>query len=123
MQIFEIMERLGIGREGQFRQGKGGEYTRTCAEVYSSVIIFSTWNLGVWMKSQEGTSMELGMGVESVTIHSCGVLFRRGGGARVEAVRRSGRKEREEQRGPQSSQSPCGRTFLKQGRSPQEDPK
>lgn len=122
MRIFEIMERLGIGREGRFRQGKGGEYTRTCAEVDSSVIIFSTWNLGVWMKSQEGTSMELGMGMESVTIHSCGVLYRRGGGARVEAVR-SRRKEREEQRGPQSIQSPCGRTFLKQGRSPQEAPK
>lgn len=107
MRIFEIMERLGIGREDRFRQGKGGEYTRTCAEVYSSVIIFSTWNLGVWMKSQEGTSMELGMGMESVTIHSCGVLFRRGGAARVEAVR-SRRKEREKQRGPKASKAQVG---------------
>lgn len=34
-------------RKGQFRQGEGGEYTRSCIEVYSAVVIFSsgTWNV------------------------------------------------------------------------------
>lgn len=52
------------------------------------------------MKSQEGTRTELEMGMGSVSIHSCQVLIRRGGRARVGAMRSSGREEREEQRGP-----------------------
>ena len=57
------------------------------------------------MKSQEGTSMELGMGMGRVPIHSYRVLSGRGGGgAREGAVRRSGRKDREEQRGPEARQ-------------------
>lgn len=69
------------------------------------------------MKSQEETSMEVGMGRESVAIHSCPVLIREGkrsqSGSSVEPweERETGAEKR------LSSQGPCRRTFLKPGQA------
>lgn len=72
----ESMERRGRDRErGLVQQGKGGN---TPEPVLRNILQYSfspgIWN--VWMKSQEETSMELGMGGESVAIHSCPGLIR-----------------------------------------------
>lgn len=103
-------------RDREKGQEKSGEDTGTCIEEHSAVIIFFTWNLECVIKHQEETSMELGMGMESVTIHSWQVLIRERRGRSGSSEEPCEARERGAE-GPQSNQSPCI-TFLKPRQAP-----
>ena len=66
----EIREKKG------FSKRKVGDSSRSCLQLDGAVSSFSPRMWTVWKKSQEETSMELGMGMESGPLHSCQVLIR-----------------------------------------------
>ena len=76
-------ERLERSKEGQFSKRKVGDSSRSCLELDGAVPSFTPRMWTVWTKSQEETSMELGMGMESGPLHSCQVLIRERRGGQI----------------------------------------